>query len=121
MPESPIQIENLHKAFGRQPVLDGINLSVAKGETVAVLGRSGTGKSVLLKLIIRLQAADSGSIRIGGQDIGGLDLNELNEIRKKIGFLFQHAALYDSLTVEEHVRFPLGRHARTSGEEQTQR
>jgi phospholipid/cholesterol/gamma-HCH transport system ATP-binding protein len=119
--DAPIRIENLHKSFGREPVLDGINLSVAKGETVSVLGRSGTGKSVLLKLIIRLQPADAGSIQIGGQDIGGLDSNELNEVRKKIGFLFQHAALYDSLTVEENVRFPLGRHTKSPAEEQTRR
>src|SRR5437588_9163624 len=97
---TPINIQDLHKAFGDQTVLNGINLSVAKGETVVVLGRSGTGKSVLLKLIIRLQSADSGSIRIAGRDLADLDWNELSEVRKRIGFLFQHAALYDSLTVE---------------------
>jgi phospholipid/cholesterol/gamma-HCH transport system ATP-binding protein len=118
---SPIVIKDLRKTFGGDPVLDGINLNVGKGETVAVLGRSGTGKSVLLKLMLRLQPADSGSIRLEGKDIGGLGLKELNEIRKKVGFLFQHAALYDSLTVEENVKFPLGRHTRTSDEQQTQR
>jgi phospholipid/cholesterol/gamma-HCH transport system ATP-binding protein len=75
-----------------------------------VLGRSGTGKSVLLRLIIGLQKPDSGSVRIHGQDIAGLALDQLGEIRKKMGFLFQHAALYDSLTVEQNVAFPLQHH-----------
>jgi phospholipid/cholesterol/gamma-HCH transport system ATP-binding protein len=75
-----------------------------------VLGRSGTGKSVLLKLIVGLQQPDSGSIRIHGHEISGLATEGLNEIRKKIGFLFQQAALYDSLSVEENVAFPLARH-----------
>ena len=76
-------------------------MSVNRGETLAVLGRSGTGKSVLLRLIIGLEKPDSGSIRIQGQDIAGLALDRMGEIRKKMGFLFQHAALYDSLTVAE--------------------
>ena len=83
---------------------------MSRGETLAVLGRSGTGKSVLLKLIIGLQKPDSGSVRIHGQDIAGLTLDQLSEIRKKMGFLFQHAALYDSLTVEQNVAFPLQHH-----------
>ena len=81
-----------------------------RGETLAVLGRSGTGKSVLLRLIIGLEKPDSGSVRIHGQDIAGLALDQLGEIRKKMGFLFQHAALYDSLTVEQNVAFPLQHH-----------
>ena len=81
-----------------------------RGETLAVLGRSGTGKSVLLRIIIGLQKPDSGSVRIHGQEITGLSLDQLGEIRKKMGFLFQHAALYDSLTVEENVAFPLLHH-----------
>ena len=88
-------------------VLNGISLSVSRGETLAVLGRSGTGKSVLLRLIIGLVEPDSGSVRIHGQDIAGLALDQMGEIRKKMGFLFQHAALYDSLTVAENVAFPL--------------
>lgn len=100
--------------------MNGINLRVARGETLAVLGRSGTGKSVLLKLIIRLQSPDSGSIRIAGQEIEGLDVNQLNEIRKKVGFLFQQAALYDSLTVEENVGFPLSRHTKMPDAERKQ-
>jgi len=91
-------------------VLNGISLSVNRGETLAVLGRSGTGKSVLLRLIIGLETPDSGSIRIYGQNIVGLALDRIGEIRKKMGFLFQHAALYDSLTVAENVAFPLVHH-----------
>jgi phospholipid/cholesterol/gamma-HCH transport system ATP-binding protein len=101
--------------------LKGIDLTVMHGETLAVLGRSGTGKSVLLKLLIRLQEADAGSIRIQGREIGDLDFKELNEVRKKIGFLFQQAALYDSLTVEENVAFPLARHTQLSEAERRTR
>jgi phospholipid/cholesterol/gamma-HCH transport system ATP-binding protein len=110
--ESPIVIADLRKSFGEQKVLNGIDLVVNAGETVAVLGRSGTGKSVLLKLIVGLQKLDSGSIRVLGQEIANLDWHHLNEVRKKIGFLFQSAALYDSLTVEENVAFPLERHTK---------
>ena len=105
-----LAVEDLHKSFGHQRVLNGISLAVGRGETLAVLGRSGTGKSVLLRLIIGLEKPDSGSVRIHGQNIAGLALDQLGEIRKKVGFLFQHAALYDSLTVEENVAFPLEHH-----------
>jgi phospholipid/cholesterol/gamma-HCH transport system ATP-binding protein len=117
----PIQVKSLRKSFGDQKVLNGIDLEVAQGETLAVLGRSGTGKSVLLKLIIGLQQPDSGSIRIHGQEVAGLALQQLNEIRKKIGFLFQSSALYDSLTVEENVAFPLIRHTGMSDVQRKQR
>lgn len=83
---------------------------MSRGETLAVLGRSGTGKSVLLRLIIGLDKPDSGSICIRGADIAGLALDEFGGIRKRMGFLFQHAALYDSLTVAENVAFPLLHH-----------
>jgi phospholipid/cholesterol/gamma-HCH transport system ATP-binding protein len=116
-----IAIENLRKAFGGQKVLNGISFQVAQGETVAVIGRSGGGKSVLLKLLIRLQAADSGSIRIADQEVTKLNEKQLNDVRKKIGFLFQQAALYDSLTVEENVAFPLSRHSHKPAEEQQKR
>ena len=106
-----IRVAGLRKSFGDQVVLDGVDLDVARGETLTILGRSGTGKSVLLKLIVGLQKPDAGTIEIGGQQIHELPLDQLNEIRKKLGFLFQHAALYDSLTVEENVAFPLRRHA----------
>ena len=105
-----ISVVDLHKSFGDQRVLNGISLSVKRGETLAVLGRSGTGKSVLLRIVIGLQKPDSGAVRIHGQDIEGLDLDRLSTIRKKIGFLFQHAALYDSLTVEQNIMFPLQHH-----------
>jgi phospholipid/cholesterol/gamma-HCH transport system ATP-binding protein len=91
-------------------VLNGVSLSVRRGETLAVLGRSGTGKSVLLRIIIGLETPDSGSVRIHGQDIAGVDLDRMGAIRKKMGFLFQHAALYDSLTVAGNVAFPLEHH-----------
>ena len=105
-----VAVEDLHKAFGSQNVLNGITLTVNRGETLAVLGRSGTGKSVLLRIIIGLEKPDSGSVRIYGGDIAGLALDQLGGIRKKMGFLFQHAALYDSLTVEQNVAFPLQHH-----------
>lgn len=105
-----VSLVDLHKSFGDQKVLNGINLSVSRGKTLAVLGRSGTGKSVLLRIIIGLQKPDSGVVRIHGQDIGGLDLDHLSAIRLKMGFSFQHSALYDSLTVEQNVMFPLEHH-----------
>src|ERR1035438_1976971 len=107
-----VAVDEVHKSYGVHRVLNGISLSVSRGETLAVLGRSGTGKSVLLRLIIGLEQPDSGSIRIQGQEIVGLALDGMGEIRKKMGFLFQHAALYDSLTVQENVAFPLQRHRR---------
>ena len=105
-----VVVEDVHKTFGVHKVLDGINLSVNRGETLAVLGRSGTGKSVLLRLIIGLDTPDSGSICIRGRNIAGLALDQIGEIRKKMGFLFQHAALYDSLTIAGNVEFPLLHH-----------
>ena len=119
--EQPLIVNALHKSYGPQVVLDGIQFQVAHGETLAVLGRSGTGKSVLLKLIIGLQHPDSGSIQVQGQDITHLATKELNEIRKKIGFLFQQGALYDSLTVAENVDFPLSRHTKATSDERKER
>jgi phospholipid/cholesterol/gamma-HCH transport system ATP-binding protein len=112
-----VVLGGLHKSFGSQIVLDGIELTVESGETLAMLGRSGTGKSVLLKLIIGLEKPDSGFIRVHGQEITLLDLDALNIIRKKMGFLFQHAALYDSLTVEQNIAFPLRRHTKMTNSE----
>src|SRR5712671_4993163 len=120
-PRPAIALQKLHKSFDGQVVLNGINLEVRQGETVAVLGRSGTGKSVLLKLIVGLQKPDSGSIRIHGEEITDLPLDKLNEIRKNIGFLFQEGALYDSLTLEENVAFPMRRHNKISEKEQKDR
>jgi phospholipid/cholesterol/gamma-HCH transport system ATP-binding protein len=107
-----VAVDKLRKTFGSHTVLNGITLSVNRGETLAMLGRSGTGKSVLLRLIIGLEKPDSGSICIHGREIAGLALDQMGEIRKKMGFLFQHAALYDSLTVAENVAFPLEHHRR---------
>jgi phospholipid/cholesterol/gamma-HCH transport system ATP-binding protein len=107
-----VAVEHLEKTFGSHKVLDGLSLAVNRGETLAVLGRSGTGKSVLLRVIIGLEHPDSGSVRIQGQDIAGLGLDQMGAIRMKMGFLFQHAALYDSLTVGENVAFPLEHHRR---------
>jgi len=111
-PVPVIAVENVYKSFGSLKVLNGISLRVNRGETLAVLGRSGTGKSVLLRLIIGLDKPDSGSVCIHGQNIAGLALDRMGEIRKKMGFLFQQAALYDSLTVRENVAFPLEHHRR---------
>ena len=119
--EIPIETENLSKAFGSQKVLNGVNLQVTSGETLAVLGRSGTGKSVLLKLLIGLQKPDSGTIKIHGKDLAGLDLGQLNDIRQRIGFLFQQAALYDSMTVEENVAFPLRRRGGEAASQQKEK
>ncbi|AFN73769.1 Putative ABC transport system ATP-binding protein [Melioribacter roseus P3M-2] len=104
-----IEIENLSKRFGQLIVLDDVSLEVSKGENLVVFGRSGQGKSVLLKCIIGLLNPDSGNIIIDGKSIINLDLNELNKVRKNIGFLFQSAALYDSMTVRENLAFPLKR------------
>jgi phospholipid/cholesterol/gamma-HCH transport system ATP-binding protein len=114
---SAIQASDLHKAFGEQVVLKGVSFSVAKGETLAVLGRSGTGKSVLLRLLIGLEAPDSGSILIQDKEVTTLRNEELSATRKKVGYLFQQGALYDSLTVAENVAFPLERHSQLNKSE----
>jgi len=117
-----VAVENVYKSFGSQKVLNGVSLNVGRGETLAVLGRSGTGKSVLLRFIIGLKEPDSGSVSIHGRNIGGMSLDQLGEIRLKMGFLFQHGALYDSLTVEQNVAFPLQHHTRgMSSSEQSDR
>ncbi len=112
-----IVIENLHKSFGDNKVLRGVNLKIEKGKTFVIIGRSGCGKSVLLKHIIGILKPDKGRILIDGRDITKLDERKLNEVRKKFGMLFQGAALFDSLTVEENVGFGLGRHTNLSREE----
>jgi phospholipid/cholesterol/gamma-HCH transport system ATP-binding protein len=119
----PIVIHNLRKSFGSQVVLKGIDLTVERGQTLTVLGQSGTGKSVLLKLIIGLQKPDAGSgpIEVAGCDIAKATQEELNQARKKVGFLFQEGALYDSLTVGQNVGFPLARHTGLSLEDRKKR
>ena len=116
-----VRLQGLRKSFGEQKVLDGVDLEIAQGETLAVLGRSGTGKSVLLKLIVGLQQPDSGSIQVHHEEIPKLERPKLNEVRKKIGFLFQEGALYDSLSIEENVAFPLRRHTKMSSAERKDR
>jgi phospholipid/cholesterol/gamma-HCH transport system ATP-binding protein len=113
-----IALNDVHKSFGDQQVLRGLTLTIGRGERIAVLGRSGTGKSVMLKLIVGLQCPDAGAIAIDGQDLASLSRESLNELRLRIGFLFQDAALYDSLTVFDNVAFPLRRHARDGDSDQ---
>ena len=105
-----IIIKGLYKSFGVNKVLVNFNLELHKGENVAILGKSGSGKSVLIKCIIGLLRPDGGSINILGKDIGELSIHELDEVRTKVGFLFQSNALYDSMTVRENLEFPLRRH-----------
>lgn len=107
-----ISIRNLKKAFGDLEVLRGVDLDVFQGENLVVLGRSGTGKSVLIKIISGLLTADVGSVKVLGQEVGDLSPKELAELRLKIGFSFQNSALYDSMTVRENLEFPLVRNVR---------
>lgn len=102
-----ISIQDLHKSFGRQRVLDGITLQIGKGESIVVIGQSGTGKSVLLKHLVRLMEPDSGTILFDGLDLFDLTNAELATVRRRIGMLFQSAALFDSLTVAENVGLAL--------------
>jgi phospholipid/cholesterol/gamma-HCH transport system ATP-binding protein len=108
--EKVISIRGLTKAFGDNAVLKGFDVDVRRGENLMVLGKSGSGKSVLIKCIVRLLDPDAGSIEVLGQDILTLDQDALDHIRVKIGFLFQSSALYDSMTVKENLEFPLRRH-----------
>ena len=107
--EPVIEINNLKKSFGNQAVLKGISLNLYTGENLVVLGKSGSGKSVLIKCIVRLLDSDGGSIKVYGEDVSKLDSHGLGELRKKIGFLFQSGALYDSMTVKQNLEFPLKR------------
>jgi len=104
-----IEINNLRKGFGPQEVLKNVSLQLYNGENLVVLGKSGSGKSVLIKLIVGLMLPDSGTINVLGENVGELSSTGLNEMRKKIGFLFQSGALYDSMTVRENLEFPLRR------------
>lgn len=108
--EKVLVIEKLCKSFGDNHVLVDFDLELKKGENVAVLGKSGSGKSVLIKCIIGLLTPDSGRINVLGQNIDEMNVQELDEIRTKVGFLFQSNALYDSMTVRENLEFPLRRH-----------
>ena len=107
-----ITIRDLYKSFGNLPVLRGIDLDVYKGENVVVLGRSGSGKSVLIKLIAGLLKPDSGSVKVFGKEVSQLTTRELRTLRLKIGFSFQSSALYDGMTVRQNLEFPLVRNRR---------
>ena len=110
--DTVIEIKELYKSFGSNEVLKGVTFSVNKGENLVVLGKSGSGKSITIKCIVGLVVADEGEINVFGTDITKIDNNELNEIRVRIGFLFQNAALYDSMSVRENLGFTLKRHAK---------
>jgi phospholipid/cholesterol/gamma-HCH transport system ATP-binding protein len=112
-----IEITNLFKSFGSLQVLSGVNLTVEKGESMTVIGGSGSGKSVLIKHIIGLLFPDRGQVTVDGQVLNDLDEEGLNDVRKKFGMLFQGAALFDSLTVWENVGFGLKQHTKMSDQE----
>jgi phospholipid/cholesterol/gamma-HCH transport system ATP-binding protein len=111
MSDAPvIEIKNLNKAFGDNHVLRDLSMTLSRGENLAVLGKSGSGKSVLIKCIVRLIEPDAGTIEVFGKDVLGLTHRALDEMRARVGFLFQSNALYDSMTVRENLEFPLRRH-----------
>jgi phospholipid/cholesterol/gamma-HCH transport system ATP-binding protein len=107
--ESVIEVRDLYKNFEKKKVLQGVSLNVYRGETISILGRSGQGKSVLIKCLVRLITPDQGSIRVLDQDVLMLRDNELNPLRMRVGYLFQEGALYDSMTLAENLLFPLDR------------
>jgi phospholipid/cholesterol/gamma-HCH transport system ATP-binding protein len=115
-----INISGLHKSFGKNDILKGVNITVKKGENLVVLGKSGSGKSVTIKCLVGLVTPDRGSVEVFGTDIEKLDNAHLNEIRIKIGFLFQNAALYDSMSVRENLAFPLKRHSKNLSEKEVE-
>jgi phospholipid/cholesterol/gamma-HCH transport system ATP-binding protein len=112
-----ITLRNIHKSFGSQKVLDGLNLDIPDGKITAIIGPSGEGKSVLLKHLIGLLQPDSGQVEVDGESIIDLRRSELNRIREKFGMLFQNVALFDSMTVFENVAFPLEEKSGLSKEE----
>ena len=107
-----INIKGLHKSFENTQILKGVDLNVKKGENLVVLGKSGSGKSVLIKCLVGLVTADQGELKVFDTDITKLNNHQLNTIRIKIGFLFQNSALYDSMTVRDNLSFPLKRHSK---------
>ncbi|CAH0997964.1 putative ribonucleotide transport ATP-binding protein mkl [Emticicia aquatica] len=107
-----ISIKGLTKSFGSLSVLQGVDIEIVKGENIAILGRSGSGKSVLIKIISGLLKPDSGIVKVLGQEVDKISAKELQELRLKIGFSFQNSALYDSMTVRENLAFPLVRNKR---------
>lgn len=119
--EYVVHVNNLNKSFGENVVLRNFNFQLKKGESVVVIGKSGSGKSVFIKCLIGLIKPDSGAIKILGQEIGDLSKDGLDEMRSQIGFLFQSNALYDSMTVRENLEFPLRRHGIKKTKEETSR
>ena len=110
-----LEIKDLYKKFGENKVLNGFNLQLFEGENLVIMGKSGSGKSVMIKCLIGLIQPDAGQIKILNKDISKLNHNELDELRTEIGFLFQGSALYDSMTVRENLEFPLRRHKKKFG------
>ncbi|MGY5846950.1 ABC transporter ATP-binding protein [Salegentibacter sp. HM20] len=106
-----IRISNLYKAFGENKVLNDFNLELFKGENLVLMGRSGSGKSVMIKCMVGLMQPDAGQVEILGKDLSVMKQTEMDELRSHIGFLFQGSALYDSMTVRENLEFPLRRHS----------
>lgn len=115
-----IAIKNLHKTFGENKILKGINITVNKEENLVVLGRSGSGKSVTIKCLVGLVKADKGEIKIFDTDVTQLENEELNNLRVRIGFMFQNGALYDSMSVRQNLTFTLKHHTRDLSEEEIQ-
>jgi phospholipid/cholesterol/gamma-HCH transport system ATP-binding protein len=116
--EPVISIRNLHKSFGSLHVLKGVDLDVYKGENIVVLGRSGGGKSVLIKLIVGLLRQDEGSLRVLGEEVKDLNRRQLDALRLRIGFSFQNSALYDSMNVRRNLEFPLVMNRRKKGKKE---
>ncbi|MDH3699308.1 MAG: ATP-binding cassette domain-containing protein [Flavobacteriaceae bacterium] len=114
--ETVIEIRDLKKSFGENQVLRGFNLKLHRGENLVVMGKSGSGKSVMIKCLVGLIPPDSGYISVLGKEINLLDQKHLDELRVDIGFLFQGSALYDSMTVRENLEFPLRRHKKRLGD-----
>ena len=116
-----IEISDLYKSFGKNNhILKGVNLKVKKGENLVVLGKSGSGKSVTIKCLVGLVDVDQGNIKVFGTDITSLQEKELNAVRIRVGFLFQNAALYDSMNVRENLNFPLRRHFKNLSSEEAE-
>ncbi|MFV8367234.1 MULTISPECIES: ABC transporter ATP-binding protein [unclassified Flavobacterium] len=110
-----IEIKGLIKSYGNNHVLDGFNMVLNEGENLVIMGKSGSGKSVMIKCLIGLEEHDSGTVEIMGKDISALNREELDDLRTEVGFLFQGSALYDSMTVRENLEFPLRRHKKKFG------
>ncbi len=110
-----IAIANLKKSYGNNYVLNGFNMKLYEGENLVIMGKSGSGKSVMIKCLVGLEEPDSGTIEVTGKVIGELERDELDELRTEIGFLFQGSALYDSMSVRENLEFPLRRHTKKFG------